>query len=52
MKIEIEYAKHDYMHMKLQGRVFGTSRNLEVMVKLHMVPVDIIEILKVNFKPL
>ena len=35
-----------YMHMKGQGRGPGTSKDLKVMVKLHMIPVDMIIIAK------
>ena len=41
--------KHDYMHMQGQGRAPGISRNPEVMVKLHMVSVDITKIVRQNF---
>ena len=38
--------EHDYIHVKGQGRNSGTSRNLKVMVKLHMVSVDRMKIVK------
>ena len=44
--------EHDYMHMKSQGRKSGTSRNLKVMVKLHMVSVDRMKIVKGTFMSL
>ena len=40
--------EYDYLHMKDHGRGPGTSRKLKVMVKLHMVSVDMIEIVKRN----
>ena len=41
--------KHNYMHKEGQGKGLGTSRNLIVMVKLHMVSVDLIKIAKGYF---
>ena len=41
--------KYNYMHMEGQEKGLGTSRNLIVMVKLHMASVDLIKIAKENF---
>ena len=51
-ELELEYMEHEYMHMKGHGKAHGTSRNLKVMVKLHMVSVDMIKMVKRNFKSL
>ena len=40
------------MHMKGQGRVHGASRSLKVMIKLHMVSVDLIKEVKGIFMSL
>ena len=51
-KLESSYMKNDCMHKDGQGKDLGTSRNLDVMVKLHMTSTDVIEILKGNFMSL
>ena len=48
-ELELDYMEPDYMHMKCLGRGPGTSRNVKLMVKLHMVSVDMNEIVKRNF---
>ena len=45
----MEYMEHDYMRLKGNGRSLGTSRNLKVMVELHMVSVDMIKVVKGKF---
>ena len=44
--------KHDYMNMECQGKGPGTSRNRKVKDNLHMVLVEMIGKLKVNFMSL
>ena len=45
-ELELNYMKHDYLHIKGHGRSPGNSRKLKVMVKLHMVSVDMVKIVK------
>ena len=42
----------DYIYMKGHGRGQGTSRNLKVLVKLHMVSADMTKKVKGNFRSL
>ena len=41
--------KPDHIHMKCPGKGPGASKNLKVMVKLHMVSLDMINMVKGNF---
>ena len=46
MELELYFLKHDCMHTKGHERGPGTSSDLKVMVKIHIVSVGMIEILK------
>ena len=50
MQLKLDYMEHDYMHMKGHGRCIGTSRDLKVIVKINIISVDMIKIVKGNFK--
>ena len=41
-----------YMHMKGHGRDHGTSRDLKMMINLHMLSVDMFKIVKGNIRSL
>ena len=50
--LELDYVEHDYMRIKGHKRSHGTSRNLQGMVKSHMMLFDMVKIVKRNFMQL
>ena len=51
-ELELDYMEHDYISIKGRKRGYGTSRNLKVVVKLHMMFFDMLKILKRIFTSL
>ena len=45
-KPELDYMEHDYMRIKGHKRCHGTSRNLKVMIKSHMMLFHMVKIVK------
>ena len=52
MELDLDYMEHDYMRVKGLKRGLGTSRNLKVMVKSHMMLFDMAKTIKGDFIPL
>ena len=51
-ELESDHNKHGYMRIKGHKRGHGTSRNLKVMVKSHMILYDMVKMIKRNFMSL
>ena len=51
-ELELDYMEHNYMSTKSHKRCHGTSRNLKVMVKSHLMMFDTVKIKKVIFMSL
>ena len=51
-ELELDYMELDCMRIKGQNRGFGTSRNLKLVVKSHMMLFDIVKVIKGNFMSL
>ena len=51
-ELELDNTKHDYIRIKGHKRGHGTSRNLKVVVKLHMISFDMVKIVKGIFMSL
>ena len=48
-ELELDYMEHDCMRIKGHKRDHGTSRNLKLVVKSHMMLFDVVKIVKRNF---
>ena len=51
-ELELDSMKHDYMRTKCHKRGHGTSRNLKVVFKSHLMLFDMVKIVKGNFMSL
>ena len=51
-ELGLDYMEHDYMRIKGHKTGHGTSRNLNVIVKSHMMSFDMVKIVRRNFMSL